>query len=433
MLRPLVLVVACVLCAAAASAEVPVPTVPAAAQAVPLDPAAATRAWLDTLPAAQRARTDSYFEGGYWIALWSALGSVAAAGLLLATGVSAGLRDRAQRLTRRRPLQVALYALGILTAFTLLALPWSIYTDWWREHQYGLSNQSLGAWAGEALIGFGLTLLFGTLTLMAIYAVIRCAPRTWWLWGAGVVLALSAFGTLIYPPFIAPLFNDYQPVSDARVRGAVLSLARANGVPADEVYEFNASKQHKRISANVAGLGGTMRIALNDNLLQRASLPEIRMVMAHEIGHYVLHHVLKSIVFNGLVIVAMFAFARWAFAWAHGRWGARWGVRDAADPAGLPVLVAAFTVFQLLAMPLTNTLTRVQEIEADRFGLAASREADGFAAAALKLGEYRKMEPSALEEAIFFTHPSGRARIEMAMRWKAEAERAAGTAAAQTP
>jgi STE24 endopeptidase len=243
------------------------------------------------------------------------------------------------------------------------------------------------------------------------------------------MVAFSAFGALIYPPLIAPLFNDYQPVSNAAVRDAVLSLARANGVPATEVYEFNASKQHKRISANVAGLGSTMRIALNDNLLQRASMPEIRMVMAHEIGHYALNHVLKSLVFSGLVMLAMFALAHWAFDRVLARWGAAWGVRDMADPAGLPILIAAFTVFQLLATPLTNTLTRVQEIEADRYGLNASREPDGFAAAALKLGEYRKMEPSPLEEAIFFTHPSGRARIEMAMRWKAEQQGGAAPSA----
>ena len=405
---------------ATAWAQAPALQVPAVAQAVPLDPVAATRAWLDSVPAQRRAQTDAYFEGGYWLQLWGALIGVASAWLLLASGASRQLREWAERMTRRRPLQVALYGVGVICALTLLSLPWSIYTEYVREHQYGLSNQSFPAWAVEALIDDGLSLLFGALVLMAIYAVIRRAPRTWWLWGAGVMVAFSAFGALIYPPLIAPLFNDYQPVSNAAVRDAVLSLARANGVPATEVYEFNASKQHKRISANVAGLGSTMRIALNDNLLQRASIPEIRMVMAHEIGHYALNHMLKSVVFSGLVMVAMFAFARWAFDRVLARWGAGWGVRDMADPAGLPILIAAFTAFQLLATPLTNTLTRVQEVEADRYGLNASREPDGFAAAALKLGEYRKMEPSPLEEAIFFTHPSGRARIEMAMRWKAE-------------
>jgi Zn-dependent protease with chaperone function len=346
MIRKLFLLLLLTLAVLSAAAQAPAPAVPTAAQAVPLDPIAATRAWIDTIPTAQRAKSDAYFEGGYWLLLWAALVSVASAWLLLASGVSRKLREGAERFTKRRPLQVALYAVGILLAFTLLSLP-----------------------------------------------------------------------------FIAPLFNDYKPLSNAQVREEVLSLARAHGVPAQEVYEFNASKQHRRISANVAGLGGTMRIALNDNLLKRSSRGEIRMVMAHEIGHYVLNHVVKGLVFIGLVIVAMFAFAPWAFAWAHARWGARWGVRDVADPAGLPILVAAFTVFQLLATPVNNTLTRVQEIEADQFGLAAGRDPDGEAAVILKLAEYRKMEPGPIEEFIFYTHPSGWPRIENAMRWKAEQQR----------
>lgn len=420
MIRQVLLSLLLMLAALCAAAPAPAPAVPAAAQAVALDAVAATRAWIDTLPAAQRAKTDAYFEGGYWITLWSALIGVASAWVLMASGVSRRLREGAERITRRRLLQVALYAVGILIAFTLLGLPWSVYTEYWREHQYGLSNLSFGGWAGEALIGVGLTLLFGGLAVMAIYAVIRRAPRTWWLWGAAVMLAFSAFGALIYPPFIAPLFNQYKPVAKAQVRDDVLALARAHGVPADEVYEFNASKQHSRISANVAGLGSTMRIALNDNLLNRGSRGEIRMVMAHEIGHYVLNHVWKSLVFMGLVTLAMFAFARWAFAWAQARWGARWGVRDEADPAGLPILVAAFTVFQLLATPVNNTLVRVHEIEADQFALAAGRDPDAEAAAILKLGEYRKMEPGPIEEFVFYDHPSGWRRIENAMRWKAQ-------------
>ena len=397
--------------------------VPAAAQAttgVAFDAEAATRAWIETLPLAQREKTDAYFEGGYWIALWSTLIGMASALLLLASGASRRMREWAERATRFRALQTGLYSVMCLAAFTALALPFTVYTDFVREHQYGLSNLSFAAWAGEQALGLALSLAFGALAVTAIYAVVRRAPRSWWLWGALVSMAFMALLALVHPVFIAPLFNHYTPVADVEVRDTVLSLARASGVPADEVWEFNASKQHKRISANVSGLGGTMRIALNDNLLARGSLAEIRMVMAHEIGHYVLNHVFTRLVLFGLVVTAMFAFARWAFARVHARWGARWGVRDVADPAGLPLLFAAFALFQLLATPVNNAITRMQEVQADRYGLAASREPDGFAAVALKLGEYRKMAPTALEEALFYTHPSGNSRITMAMRWKAE-------------
>jgi STE24 endopeptidase len=277
-----------------------------------------------------------------------------------------------------------------------------------------------GAWAGEALTGFVVELLMGSMAIAVVYAVIRKTPNTWWVWGSVVSIGLLSVMVLIAPVFIAPLFNQYKPVTSPTVRETVLSMARANGVPANEVYEFDASKQTKRISANVSGFAGTMRIALNDNLLKRTTLPETRMVMAHEIGHYVLNHIYKMLVMMGVLLVVMFALARWVFNWATARYGARWGVTQVSDVAGLPILVAALSLCSLLATPINNTIIRVQEVEADRFGLNASREPDGFALTALKLGEYRKLDPSPLEEFIFFDHPSGRTRISMAMNWKAE-------------
>jgi STE24 endopeptidase len=408
------------LSAAAAQTACVAPAIPAAAQAVPLNVDGATQAYLESVPAAQRAKTDVYFEGGYWLELWGTLLTVFIAALLMFTGLSQRLRTLAQRFTRMPLIHALIYGALFVALWTLLFLPWNIYTSFVREHAYGLSNQTFGAWFGESMISLALSIVIGAAAVAGMYWAIRKAPRTWWLWGAGLAVAFASVLALLYPVFIAPLFNEYKPVANQEVRATVLSMARANGVPADEVYEFNASKQHKRISANVSGFGGTMRISLNDNLLNRASLQEIRMVMAHEIGHYVLNHVYSLMLLNGLVMTAMFAFARWAFAWTQARWGARWGVRDVTDLAGLPVLIAAFTVFSLLATPINNSITRHQEVEADLFGLNASREPDGFALAALKLGEYRKLEPSPLEEFIFFTHPSGRNRIAAAMRWKAE-------------
>jgi STE24 endopeptidase len=410
----------CLAATALAQTPPPIPAIPAAAQTVPLDVQAATQAYLDTASKEQREKTDAYFEGGYWIELWGTLLTVLIAALLLFSGVSRRLRAFAERFTGAPFVHALIFGALFVLVWSALFLPWNIYTGYVREHAYGLSNQTFGAWFGEALIDIALTAVIGAVVVASIYWAIRKAPRTWWLWGAGLGVVFSSVLALMFPVFIAPLFNEYKPVANQEVREVVLAMARANGVPADEVYEFNASKQHKRISANVSGFGGTMRIALNDNLLNRGSMAEIRMVMAHEIGHYALNHMYKGIVFRGLVMIAMFAFAYWVFAWAHARWGTRWGVRDVTDVAGLPVLIAAMTVFLLLATPVNNNLTRHQEVEADLFGLNASREPDGFALAALKLGEYRKMEPAPLEEFIFYTHPSGRNRITMAMRWKAE-------------
>jgi STE24 endopeptidase len=196
-------------------------------------------------------------------------------------------------------------------------------------------------------------------------------------------------------------------------------MARANQIPATRVFEVDASRQTTRVSANVSGFLGTTRIALNDNLLKQCTLPEIRMVMAHEMGHYVLNHGAKLLTYAGIFILAGFALTRTLFDAAVRRWGNKWGVRGIADPAGLPLLVLILSTLLFIATPILNTVVRVTEREADAFGLNASREPDGMAQAALKLGTYRKLNPTPLEEFIFYDHPSGRARIQMAMDWKA--------------
>jgi STE24 endopeptidase len=255
--------------------------------------------------------------------------------------------------------------------------------------------------------------------LIILYAVFRRAPQTWWLWGTGVVILFLTFGILMAPIYIEPLFNKYKPLADQKINEAILTMARANQIPVTQVFEVDASRQSNRVSANVAGFLGTTRIALNDNLLKQCTLPEIRAVMAHEMGHYILNHVAKFLVSFSLFVLICFALTKWAFGAIVTRWGERWRVRGIADPAGFPILALIVAALSFIMTPVTNTITRVSEIEADAFGVNTAREPDGFAKVALKLGTYRKLDPKPVEEFIFFDHPSGRARIRMAMDWKA--------------
>ncbi len=379
-----------------------------------------TRAYLNRLSPDERARSDAYFEGGYWLALLSFLYGLSIDGGLLASKLSSRIRDRVSRLTRVRAFRTAMYAAIYILLTAVLSFPLTLYTGFFREHRYGLANQTFAPWLRDRLVALAVVLVLFTLLLVLLYAVFRRAPRTWWIWGAVVSLGGMFVTLLIAPVYIMPLFNDYRPLTDPELRESILSMARANGVPAEEVYEFDASRQSKRISANVSGALGTMRISLNDNLLSRTSPEEIRAVMGHELGHYVLNHVYESLLFFNLLLLLGFAFLRGAFGVAQRRWGERWGVGGIEDEAALPLLAALLSVFFFLATPLVNTYVRANEAEADIFGLNAAREPDGFAEVALKLSEYRKLDPGPLEEWIFFDHPSGRARIQMAMRWKAE-------------
>ncbi|HEX5717362.1 MAG TPA: M48 family metallopeptidase [Thermoanaerobaculia bacterium] len=399
-------------------AQAPSPKSPATASVQ--DPVAATEAYLARLSPAQREKSDSYFEGGYWLILWDFLYGLGVAALLLGTGLSARMRSLAERAVRFRPLQVFLYWLQYLVLTTLLTAPLVLYVGFFREYKYGLSNQTFPEWLTDLFKGMAVGALLGGLAVMGIYAIFRRFPRTWWIWGTVAAVAFLVVVMLIAPVFIAPLFNTYTELEDPDLRGPILSLARANGIPAEHVYVFDASKQTKRVSANVSGALGTMRISLNDNLLNRVSPAGVKSVMGHEMGHYVLNHVYESVLWFALVLLAGFSFLRWGYDRAVARWGQRWGVRGIDDPAGLPLLAVLFSIFFFVMTPLNNTYIRVNEAEADMFGLNAAREPDGFAETALLLGEYRKLHPGPIEEWIFFDHPSGYQRILMAMNWKKE-------------
>lgn len=391
------------------------------------DPATATRAWLDTVPADKRAKSDAYFEGGYWLILWNFLLDAAIAILLLGTGLSARLRDFAERTTRFKAMQVALYAIPYILITSALSFPLVVYERYFREHAYGLATQTFGPWFSELLMMLLISAIGTTILLIILYAVFRRASNTWWLWGTGVVMLFLAFVIMIAPIYIEPLFNKYKPLADQTISESILTMARANQIPVTQVFEVDASRQSNRVSANVAGFLGTTRIALNDNLLKQCTLSEIRAVMAHEMGHYILNHVTKFLVSYCLLVLILFALTKWAFDAAVRRWGERWRVRGIADPAGFPLLALIVAALSFLLTPVTDTITRTSEIEADAFGMNTAREPDGFAKVALKLGTYRKLDPKPLEEFIFFDHPSGRARIRMAMDWKAAHLPAGGT------
>ena len=392
---------------------------PSAAHAAGFDVETATRAWLDTLQGPARAKSDAYFEGGYWLIAWGTLVSVLIDGLLLRFGLSARFRNLGERLFRRPTGVTWITALCYSLAGTVLTLPWSIYTGFVREKQYDLMNQNFSGWLFDMAKDIGINLLIVPLIVMAIYAVIRRFPRNWWIAATGVIAAFFAFGMLLGPVYIAPLFNTYTELPAGPVRDRIVAMAKSKNIPAEHIYLFDASKQSKAISANVSGIGPTMRISLNDNLLNRSTPQEIAAVMGHEMGHYVLNHVWWGLAFfSALAALVMFLVSRIAPA-LIARYGARWGgIRDLGDPASMPVLGILIATFMLIATPITKTMIRVDESQADAFGLNVAQEPDGFASVAMKLSEYRKIEPGPVEEALFFDHPSGATRVRMSMQWK---------------
>jgi STE24 endopeptidase len=387
--------------------------------AAAFDPEAATQAYLATLKGAARAKSDAYFEGGYWLILWGAVVNVLIDWIILRAGWSARFRDWSERVTKYRFLGAMLWTLPYILASTILGAAWVIYTGYFREKQYGLLDQGFGGWAGEQGIDLGVNLLFFSLIIAMIMAGVRGSPKRWWLWGTGLAGVFIAIFIMIAPVFISPLFNTYTEMPAVPVRDRIVAMAKSRDIPADHIFVFDQSKQHKRISANVSGLGPTIRISLNDNLLNRTTPPEIASVMGHEMGHYVLNHAIVLTIGFALIFGFSFWMASLLVPGIVRRWGSGWGIRGIDDVAAWPIYSIVITALVLLMTPVRNTIIRVNESQADAFGLDVAREPDGFAQVAMKISEYRKIEPGPVEEFLFFDHPSGKARIRMAMDWKA--------------
>ncbi len=405
---------------AAPTAKIQMQQLPIVDATPKFDAARATAGYLARVAGPARARSDAYFEGGYWLSLADLAWALGVSGLLLWLGLSARIRDWTAERTRSRTYQAILYVCAYVAITFAAEFPLAVYEGFFREHAYGLSNQSFAAWAGDTGIGLALTLVAAMIFVPLLYAAIRRARESWWLWGAGLAIAFQIVAAVIYPIYIAPLFNHYSPLPDSPLKTQILSLARASDIPADNVWVMDASRQSNRISANVSGFLGTTRITLNDNLLKQGTPDEILAVLGHEMGHYVMGHVLRGLLLTGLLTIIAFAFLHWGFRFAVEMFGGQWQVRRVDDIAGLPLLAALASLFFFVATPLTNSVIRTAEHQADIFGLNAVRKPDAFATAMLKLSTYRKLEPGKWEEVIFFDHPSGRTRVMDAMIWKKE-------------
>lgn len=378
------------------------------------DPEAATRAYIDSLGPEQLAKAAAYTAGNHWLLLWGLVVSAIVTWII----VRAGLLDRvAARFAGRGPnLRAFLVSAVFLLVSTLITLPWSLYEGWWRERGYGRTSQPLGDYLGQDAIGTALTVLIGALFLTGVYALIRRTGKRWWLWSGALTAAAASFLLLLAPILIEPLFNDYKPVPPGEVRDALVVMAKEAGVPPERIFVYDGSRQSNNFTANVAGLGGSARIAISDVAFKGASLDEVKAVTGHEIGHYVLGHVWRGVIVISVLAVVFFFLADRLYP----RFARAFGSRAAlADPVGLPILLFIVGVLGLFAQPVMNTLSRMDETESDMYSLKTVGLPDALASALVKTAEYRDPRPGALQEILFYTHPSVERRVRRAMEWKA--------------
>jgi STE24 endopeptidase len=378
-----------------------------------------TQKYLNTLTPEQKEKSDAYFEGKYWISLWAFIMEVIIAWIFLSLGLSRWMKKRVEKV-KYTFIRNLIYAVFYFIISFILTFPLNIYTGFFREHKYNLSNMAFTGWFTDEMKGLALSVILGGFFIAVLYAIVGKVKNRWWIWGYCFSAACLIFIMLIQPVFIAPLFNNYKPLENKEIKEQILSMARANGVPVDNVYEVNESKQSNRISANVSGIGSTIRISLNDNLLNQSSLEEIKVIMGHEIAHYVLNHIYKLIFFTLVLIFLCFVFVNCAFNKLIVLFKNKWQISGVDDIAGLPLAIILFVTFFFVTDPISNTVSRSTETEADLFSINVCRTPDVFASALMKLSTYRKQDPGPLEEFLFYDHPSGKNRMLSVMRWKAE-------------
>ena len=378
------------------------------------DPQSATAAYIDAIGTNALAKSAAYTVGSHWLLLWDLLVGIAVAWLI----IRSGLLDRVDaRLGKRGPnTRAFVVSAAYFVLAGVLSLPWAMYEGWWRETSYGRSSQPFGDAFGQSLLGISISALIGALFFMGVYALIRRAGKRWWVWtGALAVAGISAV-LLVAPVVIEPLFNEYKPVPDGPVRTALTDMAQHAGIQPDRIFIYDGSRQSNNFTAHVSGLGPYARVAISDAALKGASLDEVRAVTAHEIGHYTLGHVWRSVLLFSLIAMLAFLVADRSY----GRIAAALGTRaPLSSPTSLPVVMVMVSLLFALALPLINAFTRIGETQADRYSLEMVGLPDAMAAALVKTAEYRYPRPNPVQETLFYSHPSVERRVRMAMDWKA--------------
>jgi STE24 endopeptidase len=379
------------------------------------DPVSETARYIDAIGPKALEKAANYTIGEHWLLLWGLVVSAIVTGIIVRWGVLGRIDKRLE--SRGWFVRTWLLFAAFMLISAVMTWPWSIYESWWREKSYGRTSQALGDFLGQGAIGIALSTVFASLFFVGVYALIRRTGKRWWLWSGGLTAAAITAILLLSPILIEPMFNDYKPVPAGPVRDALLVMADEAKIPHDRIFVYDGSRQSNNFTANVSGILGSARIAISDVALGKASLDEVKAVTGHEIGHYVLGHVWRSVIILSLLSIILFYLAdRW-FPWFATRFGSSATI---ADPVGLPVLTFMIGLFGLLALPVQSTLTRMSEAEADAYSLRTVNLPDALSGALVKTAEYRYPRPNALEETIFYSHPSIESRVRMAMEWKAK-------------
>ena len=377
----------------------------------------AVDAHMGVLSAADLAKAADYTAGSNWMVLWGLVISAIVTFVIVRWGVLDRLTAKLSG--KKWALRTFAVAAAALLLTMILGLPWDLYGGFFRETAYGRTSQPLGDYLGQSAIGTVMFVVLGALFFLGLYALMRRTGKKWWLWSGGFSAAVMVIAMLASPIVIEPIFNDYKPLPAGDVRNALEGMADEAGIPRDKIFVYDGSRQSNNFTANVSGVFGSARIAISDVALKGASLDEVKAVTGHEIGHYVLGHIWYGIAMAAVMAMLFFFLADRLFPWFERLFGGSGGI---AEPKNLPILLFVIGVLSTLAMPIQNWESRHNELASDNYSLVHVGLPDGLASALVKTAEYRNPHPHAIQEAIFYTHPSVERRVRNAMEFKAKQE-----------
>lgn len=336
--------------------------------------------------------------------------------VLLVTGWTRNLRDLSLQSAREHyVLALFLYILFLSIISKLLTLALDVY-GFRLEHQYHLSNQKLGAWILDEVKGWLVGLIIGTILAEIVYALIRTSPDHWWIFAWLIFIGLYIFFAQIAPVVLFPIFYKFVPLQNDELKGRLVSLGERAGTKIRGVYEWKLSEKSKKANAALTGLGNTRRIILADTLLENYSTDEIEAVLAHELGHHVHGHILKSIFVEAGVTLVGFWAANWVLQYAT---LSAHMFYSRVDFANMPLLVLVSSVLSMVLMPALNAYSRFNERQADLYCWKTVPSVTPFVTAMQKLTTQNLSErnPSRLVEVLFHSHPSISNRIAAAEIW----------------
>jgi len=311
-------------------------------------------------------------------------------------------------------LRVAAFGAVFGGIYFLIDLPLSYYSGFLLPHRYGLATQTLLGWISDQVKGILVGGILGLLVLEVIYAVLRAAPETWWLWAGGILLSFNVILANLAPVLLFPIFYKFKPLEAeyADLAERLVRLAERAGTRVRGVYQFDMSRRTKAANAALTGLGNTRRILLGDTLLAEFTPDEIETVLAHELGHHVHRDIPIGILVESVITLAGLFLASLGL-----QWGVKvFGFAGVADIAALPLLGLVMGAFGLVIMPLGNAFSRWRERRADAYVLQATGNGAAYASALTRLANQNLAEadPEPWVEFLLYSHPALSKRIAMA-------------------